>query len=42
MDTKKDTELGVNILDLVIKHNRSVSKEDQMSPLEIVKNIVNF
>lgn len=42
MDTKKDTELGVNILDLVIKHNRSVSQEDQMSPLEIVKNIVNF
>ena len=42
MNNNKDSELGTNVMDLVVKHNRSASKDNQMSPLEMVKNLMNF
>ena len=42
MTTKKDSELGPNIFDLIVKHNRSATKDQQMQPHEIVQNVMNF
>lgn len=40
--TKQAKDLGFNILDLVLSHNKSSSAQDQMSTDEMVKNVINF
>lgn len=38
MANKKDSDLGINIIDLVVKHNRSVPEEKQLKPHQVLDN----